>query len=182
MPAKTTYYDVLGITRAAPAEIVSAVYRAWMKAMRAHPDLGGDEEFAKELNAAYEILRNPESRAAYDAQLVRERGADGGEGVRRAPRVSVSTEIAFCVPPDGTWIRAETMDASVLGLRMCTTEPLEEGVHVAVAFPSSPGSAVDATVRWTRAAEGVRSRTFEAGIEFYHPLPDVLKRLGVRMR
>ena len=64
MTRKGTYYEILGVTPAAPKEIVSAVYRAWMKAMRVHPDLGGDPELAKTINEAYDILKDPDRRAA----------------------------------------------------------------------------------------------------------------------
>ncbi|HPM42119.1 MAG TPA: J domain-containing protein, partial [bacterium] len=67
MAAAPTYYDILGITPMAPPEVVSAVYRAWMQALRVHPDLGGDEELAKKINAAYETLKDPARRAEYDA-------------------------------------------------------------------------------------------------------------------
>lgn len=40
----------------------------------AHPDAGGDAEYAKRLNRAYEVLSKPESRARYDAGLPRPEG------------------------------------------------------------------------------------------------------------
>ena len=55
-----TFYDILGITPKAPPEVIVAVYRAWMKALRVHPDLGGDEELAKRINAAYDVIKDPQ--------------------------------------------------------------------------------------------------------------------------
>ncbi len=174
MTERTTYYDVLGITRTAPSEIVTAVYRAWMKAMRVHPDLGGDESLAKDINEAYEILGNPESRSAYDAGLARERGTEN-EGGRRAPRIAVRAEIAYCKPSDSRWIRAETVDASTLGLKIRSREILEIGSHLTIAFPGHPSAAIEATVRWSQ--EPKRGGGCEYGVEFFSPVPHIMKML-----
>lgn len=178
MSAKSTYYDVLGVTRAAPLEIIIAVYRAWMKAMRVHPDLGGDEELAKDLNAAYEILANPESRAAYDVQLARERGLENNERVRRAPRFSVNTEVAYCVPPDNRWMRAQAINASALGLKISVPQNLKAGTHITIAFPKHVEAGIEATVKWTKRSLIPKVWSCEAGLEFFSPVPDILKYLS----
>lgn len=58
-------YDVLGVARHASE---SDVARAYRRAARAtHPDAGSaDAERFHEVNHAYETLRNPRRRAAYD--------------------------------------------------------------------------------------------------------------------
>ncbi len=61
------YYDLLHVGRDAPEEIIRSSYRMLMQ--RHHPDLGGDPAIAARINEAYAVLRNPESRAAYDARL-----------------------------------------------------------------------------------------------------------------
>jgi hypothetical protein len=172
------YYDILGITKKAPLQIVTAVYRAWMQALKVHPDLGGDEEMAKQLNAAYEILKDPARRAAYDVKLARDSGNSEGEARRRAPRMPVSAGIAFCIPPDGTWLAAQTVDASSLGLKVLTVKQLFEGNNVSVAFPGCAAEAVEAVVRWSRVLKGNGAWNFESGIEFFEPVPDILRRLG----
>lgn len=171
-----TYYDILGITPQAPQEIVRAVYRAWMQALKIHPDLGGDEDFAKKINLAYETLGDPERRVAYDAKIKIE--TETGEARRRAPRTVISARIAFCIPPDGKWLAAETHDASTMGLRLLTTDELITGLNVSIAFPESAVPAVEACVRWTRPLKTGGAWTYESGVEFFNPVPDILRRLG----
>ncbi|MFO1499204.1 MAG: molecular chaperone DnaJ [Verrucomicrobiota bacterium] len=66
--SKRDYYQVLGLDRAASAEEVKKAYR--QMAVKFHPDKNpGDktaEEKFKELGEAYEVLSDPQKRAAYD--------------------------------------------------------------------------------------------------------------------
>jgi molecular chaperone DnaJ len=66
--AKRDYYEVLGVTRQASEEEIKKSYRKL--ALKFHPDRNpGDkaaEEAFKELGEAYEILSDPQQRAAYD--------------------------------------------------------------------------------------------------------------------
>src|SRR5256714_11848206 len=78
------YYALLGVARdAAEAEIKKA-YRGL--AMKYHPDrvASGEkpatEEKFKEITEAYEVLRDPEKRAAYDRYGVAGGGGAGGAG------------------------------------------------------------------------------------------------------
>lgn len=62
--AKRDYYDVLGVKKdASPDEIKKAFRRA---AVEHHPDRGGDEAKFKEVNEAYEVLKDNEKRKRYD--------------------------------------------------------------------------------------------------------------------
>ncbi len=64
MPTKRDYYEVLGVKKdASPDEIKKAFRRA---AVEHHPDRGGDETKFKELNEAYEVLKDSEKRKRYD--------------------------------------------------------------------------------------------------------------------
>ncbi|HEY8447584.1 MAG TPA: molecular chaperone DnaJ [Thermomicrobiales bacterium] len=67
MTTKRDYYEVLGVSRTATAEELRRAYRRL--AREYHPDVnkspGADEKF-KEINEAYEVLSDPERRAAYD--------------------------------------------------------------------------------------------------------------------
>ncbi|HEY5152761.1 MAG TPA: molecular chaperone DnaJ [Candidatus Saccharimonadales bacterium] len=64
MPTKRDYYEVLGVGKdASPDEIKKAFRRA---AVEHHPDRGGDEAKFKELNEAYEVLKDNDKRKRYD--------------------------------------------------------------------------------------------------------------------
>jgi len=66
--AKRDYYDVLGVQRGANDTELKSAYRKL--AMKHHPDRNpGDkqcEHSFKEINEAYEVLKDPDKRAAYD--------------------------------------------------------------------------------------------------------------------
>jgi hypothetical protein len=170
---KGSFYDILGVTPAAPGAIIAAAYRAWMKTLGAHPDLGGDEAFAKTLNLAYETLSDPGRRALYDASISGEHAVPL-EWVRHARRVSVNAEAAYCTSPDDTWQRAQLLDMSLLGLRMRIPSVLAVGQHVAIGFPRRAAAAVEAEVRWSKHLDGVEAWRCEVGVEFFAPRPDLL--------
>ncbi len=84
-------YDVLGVPRSATAEEIKRAYRKLAKAH--HPDRNADDPRAKdrfaELNAAYEILGDPDKKAQFDRGEIdnegkpRFRGFGGGGGPGR---------------------------------------------------------------------------------------------------
>lgn len=65
---KRDYYDILGIDRTATQEDIKKAYRRL--AQQYHPDKNPGnkdaEEHFKEINEAYEVLRDPDKRATYD--------------------------------------------------------------------------------------------------------------------
>jgi hypothetical protein len=67
---RRNYYRVLHVQPEAPIEVIKASYRTLMSTLRQHPDLGGDTAAAQLLNEAYEVLSDPQRRAAYDRELV----------------------------------------------------------------------------------------------------------------
>ena len=60
------YYRVLGVSEDASPEDLDRAYRG--EARKRHPDGGGSEEAMKALNEAHDILSDPETRKAYDAE------------------------------------------------------------------------------------------------------------------
>ena len=68
--AKQDYYEILGISRSASANDIKKSYRKL--AMKYHPDQNPENRTAehrfKNINEAYEALRDEDKRAAYDQQ------------------------------------------------------------------------------------------------------------------
>ncbi len=77
----TDYYQLLGVDRSADEKVLKSAYRKL--AMQCHPDRNpGDAEAEakfKELSQAYDCLKDPQKRAAYD-QYGREAYENGGMG------------------------------------------------------------------------------------------------------
>jgi curved DNA-binding protein CbpA len=60
------YYGELNVLATASFATIHLAYRA--RARRVHPDVVGDDTAMKRLNVAWDVLRHPERRAAYDRE------------------------------------------------------------------------------------------------------------------
>ena len=82
--AETDYYSLLGVDRGADAATIKASYRRI--AMECHPDRHGGctdkETHFKAISEAYEVLKDPQKRAAYDrfGHAAFQNGGGGGGG------------------------------------------------------------------------------------------------------
>jgi len=86
--AKRCFYDVLGVSRDADDKEIKAAFRRLAK--QYHPDRNqGDKEAElrfKEVNEAYEALKNPNTRAAYDRYGHAAFDPAAGGGFRAGPQ------------------------------------------------------------------------------------------------
>jgi len=84
--AKRDYYEVLGVAKGADAAAIKKAYRT--KAKELHPDRNSDNPNAeaqfKEVNEAYDVLKDGDKKAAYDrfGHAAFENGMGGGGGPR----------------------------------------------------------------------------------------------------
>ncbi|PYP86963.1 MAG: hypothetical protein DMF61_12285 [Blastocatellia bacterium AA13] len=74
------YYEILGVPSTAAQSEIDKQYR--QRARSGHPDAGGNEDEMKALNEARDVLTDPETRRAYDAD-------------RRADSIPTGSSIVF---------------------------------------------------------------------------------------
>jgi len=74
--AKQDYYEVLGVDKNASDDEIKKAFRK--AAVKHHPDKGGDEAKFKEINEAYEVLKDKDKRQRYDQFGHAGVGNDGG--------------------------------------------------------------------------------------------------------
>ena len=86
------YYEILGLSKSASDSEIKSSYRKL--AMKYHPDRNpGDkkaEEKFKEISESYEILKDPQKKAAYDqfGHAAFSQGGGGSPGVETPARLN----------------------------------------------------------------------------------------------
>lgn len=65
-------YDILGVPRDATPDQIRDAYRR--KAKETHPDKGGTDESFQKVGKAFQVLKNPETRKAYDEGRINDQG------------------------------------------------------------------------------------------------------------
>ncbi|ETW85583.1 hypothetical protein HETIRDRAFT_407567 [Heterobasidion irregulare TC 32-1] len=78
MVKETKFYDLLDVSPDASEADLKKAYRK--KALRLHPDKGGDPDMFKEVTHAYEILSDSQKRSIYDARGEAGLSESGGAG------------------------------------------------------------------------------------------------------
>jgi DnaJ family protein A protein 2 len=77
----TRYYEILGVSKDASQDELKKAHRKL--ALKHHPDKGGEPEKFKEINEAYDTLKDPEKRKIYDEygeEAIKEGMGSGGGG------------------------------------------------------------------------------------------------------
>ncbi|MEM9199340.1 MAG: molecular chaperone DnaJ [Pseudomonadota bacterium] len=167
--AKRDYYDVLGVAKGASDADMKKAYRK--KAMELHPDRNKDNPEAetkfKEVNEAYEILKDPQKKAAYDqfGHAAFEGGNAPGGGFR--PGSGDFTSAFSDVFDDlfGDFMQRggrrgpQGRAARGSDLRYNLTVSLEEAMTGKQASVTIPGSAVCESCNGTGSADGSEPTT-----------------------
>ncbi len=133
------YYTVLGLSPTASHNEIRAAHRRLVK--ERHPDSGGTAEMFRVLQAAYEVLIDPERRSEYDRRLAEDRDAP------RADDASVGFNFADLVgrPAGATVEYLESAGIHPTIRMVAVADPRLDGVILAV-DPEPAGGAVVLTV------------------------------------
>jgi DnaJ-class molecular chaperone len=92
MSGRRTYYQTLQVDTEADADVIATVYRRL--AQRFHPDRDPSPEAERrmrELNEAHAVLKNPELRARYDADLQQKKDRRQTDRFVRRPSETTAT-------------------------------------------------------------------------------------------
>lgn len=136
---KTSYYELLGVDRHATDDEIKKAYRR--KALELHPDRNyGAEENAtrifSEVQAAYEVLSDPQERAWYDSHESAILRGDDGAGPDEAPayqniRITTADDLARMVRKFNTNVKFDDSLTGFFGFVRETFEHLAKEEEVA---------------------------------------------------
>ena len=136
---KTSYYELLGVERHATDDEIKKAYRR--KALELHPDRNyGAEENAtrifSEVQAAYEVLSDPQERAWYDSHESAILRGDDGAGPDEAPayqniRITTADDLARMVRKFNTNVKFDDSPNGFFGFVRETFEHLAKEEEVA---------------------------------------------------
>ena len=163
------YYEILQIQPGADQATVKAAYRTLMFKYRCHPDLGGNEGRAKDINEAYETLCDPDSRREYDSvhpEFILRPNRDEPQSTdrRRIVRIPVNLNVKYEVPGGGGIEEGRLADISFLGCRLQTKRQVDIEDQVIINIGSHK---IIGTVRWNRMFHPTRfGRLYEIDLEF----------------
>ncbi len=136
---KKSYYEILNVSWDADPETLKKAYRRLVK--KYHPDKQPEsdqaEERFKELQEAYEVLKDPKKRSRYDTAYSRQRARSGGRRPgKKKPGMPEIVEDVF----DFLKNRMENRGKRGEDLRYLLTLPFEEaacGVKKVIHIPKS---------------------------------------------
>ncbi len=128
MRNRRNFYRLLYVQPDAPIEIIRASFRAQMRELKQHPDLGGATAKAELLNEAYQILTDPARRAAYDKDLLQRYARTVSSTNARLPRSPLERFCLFCKTPLTRRARpGDTCSTCSIPLQSRETESEEQG-------------------------------------------------------
>ena len=143
---KTSYYELIGVERQATDEEIKKAYRR--KALELHPDRNyGNEDTATktfaEVQAAYEVLSDPQERAWYDSHESAILRGDEGQGSNDAPtyhnvRVTTADDLARMLRKFNTNVEFSDAPSGFYGFLRSTFEQLAQEESIAAAWENQP--------------------------------------------